>query len=104
MPTHRNVLHETMNYTNGVHICYEDRLVLVSSPAFATRVVSQVMKKFQSEIPLEDLFQSPTIAEMAALITENQAKRLGEKDLNRILSELESLSESEAQRRLADQR
>ena len=38
MQTHRNVLHETMNYTNGAHICYEDRLVLVSSPAFGDAV------------------------------------------------------------------
>jgi amino acid adenylation domain-containing protein len=69
----------------------------------ATRVVSQVIKKFQVEIPLEELFQSPTIAAMAAAITEHQAQKLGEKDLKRILSELESLSELEAQRLLADQ-
>jgi amino acid adenylation domain-containing protein len=32
---HRNVLHEIMNYTNGIHICAEDRLILVSSPSFS---------------------------------------------------------------------
>ena len=36
--THRNIIHEVMNYTNGVHICPADRLVLVSSPAFADAV------------------------------------------------------------------
>jgi amino acid adenylation domain-containing protein len=35
---HRNVLHEIMNYTNGVHICAQDRLVLLSSPSFADAV------------------------------------------------------------------
>jgi non-ribosomal peptide synthetase component F len=35
---HRNVLHEIMNYTNGVHICAHDRLVLLSSPSFADAV------------------------------------------------------------------
>ena len=30
------------------------------------------------------------------MITEHQAKKLGEQDLNRILAELESLSEDEA--------
>ena len=35
---HRNVLHEIMNYTNGVHICANDRLVLLSSPSFADAV------------------------------------------------------------------
>jgi acyl carrier protein len=67
----------------------------------ATRVVSQVIKQFQLELPLQSLFQSPTVAEMASVIAENQAKKLAEKDLNRILSELESLSDEEAQRLVA---
>jgi acyl carrier protein len=70
----------------------------------ATRVVSQVMKQFQLEIPLQSLFQSPTVAEMAAVIMEHQTKKLGEKDLERILAELESMSEEEAQRLLAAER
>src|SRR6185503_10818751 len=31
MQTHRNVLHFMMNYTNGLHICSEDRLSLLYS-------------------------------------------------------------------------
>jgi amino acid adenylation domain-containing protein len=31
MQTHRNVLHFMMNYTNGLHICTEDRLTLLYS-------------------------------------------------------------------------
>jgi len=69
----------------------------------ATRVVSQVIKKFQLELPLQSLFRSPTIAEMAAVIMEHQGKRLGEKDLDRMLGELESLSDEEVQRLLADE-
>jgi amino acid adenylation domain-containing protein len=38
MQNHRNVLHETMNYTNKAHICMDDRLVLVSSCSFADSV------------------------------------------------------------------
>src|SRR5262249_44731974 len=34
--THRNILHEIMNYTNAVHISAADRLVLLSAPNFAT--------------------------------------------------------------------
>jgi acyl carrier protein len=69
----------------------------------ATRVVSQVLKQFRIKVPLQLLFQSPTVAEMAAVITERQAKKLGEQDLNRILSELESLSDIEAESRLANE-
>ena len=62
----------------------------------ATRVVSHVIRTFQVDVPLQALFAAPTVAEMAALITQHQAKKLGEQDLHRILAELESLSEDEA--------
>ena len=63
----------------------------------ATRVVSQVIKKYQLEIPLQALFQSPTVAQMAAVITENQANTLDEREMDRILTELESLSDEQAE-------
>jgi amino acid adenylation domain-containing protein len=69
----------------------------------ATRVVSQVLKQFRIEVPLQLLIQSPTVAEMAAVITKHQAKKLGEQDLNCILAELESLSEGDAKKLLASQ-
>jgi amino acid adenylation domain-containing protein len=68
----------------------------------ATRVIAQVFEQFQMEVPLQSLFQSPTIAEMAAVITEHQAKKLGKGELDRILAELESLSDEEARRLLAE--
>jgi acyl-coenzyme A synthetase/AMP-(fatty) acid ligase/acyl carrier protein len=68
----------------------------------ATRVVSQVIKQFQLEIPLQLLFQSPTIGAMAAVISRHQANKLSDVKLDRILAELESLSEEEAGKILAD--
>jgi len=68
----------------------------------ATRVVSQVIKTFQLELPLQSLFQSPTVAEMAAVITEHQGKRLGNEELERMLAELEAMSENEAEQRLEE--
>jgi acyl carrier protein len=70
----------------------------------ATRVVSQVIKQFQLELPLQSLFQSPTIAEMAAIITEHQGKLLGEEELERLLSELELMSEEEARQLVAKEK
>jgi amino acid adenylation domain-containing protein len=69
----------------------------------ATRVVSKVLKTFQLELPLQSLFESPTVAEMAIMITNHQGNKLGEEKLNRILTKLESLSEEEARRLLSDQ-
>ena len=67
----------------------------------ATRVVSQVIKQFQLEIPLRSLFESPTVAEMSAVITEHQGKLLGKEELERLLSELELMSDEEAQQLVA---
>jgi acyl carrier protein len=68
----------------------------------AMRVVSRVVQQFQLELPLQSLFQAPTIAAMAAVITEHQGKRLGNEELERMLAELEATSEDEAEQRLAD--
>jgi hypothetical protein len=62
----------------------------------ASRVVSRVFKQYQLEIPLRSLFQSPTIAEMVAVITEHQGKMSDESRLATILDELASLSDTEA--------
>jgi amino acid adenylation domain-containing protein len=67
----------------------------------ATRVVSRVIKTFQVDVPLQALFAAPTVAEMAAMVTEHQAKKMGDQALSRVLAELESLSEDEAVNLLA---
>ncbi len=36
--THRNVLHEIRNYTNGMHIAADDRLLMVSAASFGNSV------------------------------------------------------------------
>lgn len=68
----------------------------------ATRVVSRIIKQFQLEIPLPLLFQSPTIADMAAVMTAHQGKTLDERHLAAILDELASLSDAEAQRLVSE--
>ena len=68
----------------------------------ATRVVSRVFEQYQLEIPLQSLFQSPTIAEMAAVISEHKGKMLDEIELATILDELASLSDAEAQRHVSE--
>jgi acyl-coenzyme A synthetase/AMP-(fatty) acid ligase/acyl carrier protein len=67
----------------------------------ATQVVSRVIKTFRLEIPLKALFESPTIEKMAAVIGAHRAQRLGAQDLHRLLAELESLSDEEAQKSFA---
>ena len=68
----------------------------------ATRVVSQVIKKFQLELPIQLLFQAPTVAEMAAVIMESQGRKLADSELDLILGELESLTDQETGRLLTE--
>ena len=67
----------------------------------ASRVITRVAQTFQLELPVNVLFDSPTVAEMAAVVTTHQGKTLGGEELDRILTELESVSEKEAQRLVA---
>ena len=64
----------------------------------AMQVVSRVVKKFQLDITLQSLFQSPTIADMATGITADQRNTLDEQSLTKLLEDLESLSDEAVQR------
>jgi surfactin family lipopeptide synthetase C len=66
----------------------------------AMRVVSRVIKQFQLELPVQSLFESPTVAEMAAIITANQAKLASDEDLAQMLREVDVMTEEEVQRQL----
>ena len=68
----------------------------------ATEVVSRVIKQFELKIPLQSLFQSPTVADMAAEISAHRGKRLDQSQLAAILDELESLSEAEAEQLVSE--
>jgi hypothetical protein len=62
-----------------------------------------VIKSFQLAVPLKALFESPTVADMALLIMQNQAKKVGQEDLERMLAEVEAMSEEEANKLLPDE-
>lgn len=64
----------------------------------ASGIISRVFQTFRLELPIKSLYDSPTVAEMAAVIVEHQAKTLDKEDLNCILAELEAISDEEAQR------
>jgi len=68
----------------------------------AMRIVSRVIKRFQINPPVELLFQALTVAEMAAVVTEHRGMKIGAAELERILAEVESLSEQKARQMFAD--
>jgi acyl carrier protein len=77
---------------------YDSFLNLGGHSLAATRVVSRVIERFQLELPVKMLFDSPTIADMAAVITRNQTGQTVQRDLAGMLKELEGLPEEDAQR------
>jgi hypothetical protein len=82
----------------GIH---DNFLDLGGNSLVAARIISRVFNTFRVEVPLSLFFGAPTVAEMAAVIEQYQDKMLGEKALENILAELESLTEEEAQRLLS---
>jgi acyl carrier protein len=58
----------------------------------ATQIISRVLDKFQVEIPIHTLMQSPTIAEMAEVILNHKTKQIEPDGMKRLLDEVEKSS------------
>jgi hypothetical protein len=54
-------------------------------------------------ISLRELLQSPTVADMALIITQNQAEEIENEDIERFLAELSVMSDKQAQELLAEE-
>ena len=78
----------------GVHDNFFD---LGGHSLAATRVISRVIKTFPLDLTVKALFDSPTVAEMAKVIAGHQDNKTINTDLQKVLNELESLSDEEAQ-------
>jgi amino acid adenylation domain-containing protein len=64
----------------------------------ASRVISRAIQTFRLELPVNALFDAPTVARMAAIVEQNRAKRANDAELERMLREVETMTEEEAQR------
>ena len=82
----------------GIH---DNFLELGGHLLVATQVVSRVIDKFQVDVPLRSVFDSPTIADMAVVITQYQAKKAEPERIEKLLSELEALSDDQAKQAYA---
>jgi acyl carrier protein len=90
---------EVLNVENvGIH---DNFFELGGHSLLATQVIARMRQTLEVEVQLRAMFTTPTIAGMAAVIAEHQAKTLGQPALDRILADLESLSEEEAMKILS---
>ena len=84
----------------GIH---DDFFELGGNSLLATQLISRMHETFQVQLPLRSIFESSTVAELAALIDE--AARTAQGDLEkvaRMLKNLEQLSEAEVEAMLAE--
>ncbi len=76
---------------------YDNFFDLGGNSLLGTQLVAQLRSTFQIEFPLRSLFEDPTVAGVAKIITEAKQKEQGEADkLAEILKKIEELSEEEA--------
>ncbi|MCH8061997.1 MAG: non-ribosomal peptide synthetase [Chloroflexi bacterium] len=81
---------------------YDNFFDLGGHSLMASHILSLAIKTFRVELPLKALFESPTVAEMAIVVTEHQADKVGPVEIDQMLSELDALTDRQARRLLAD--
>ena len=82
---------------------YDNFFELGGHSLLATQVISRVINTFRVKVPLRSVFQAPNVAEMAVVIVKYQVEKAESKDIDRMLAELEALSDEEARRVFGDE-
>jgi acyl-CoA synthetase (AMP-forming)/AMP-acid ligase II len=83
----------------GIH---DPFLELGGHSLLAMQIVSRVLSTLRVAIDVTTLLETPTVAQMAVVITQHLARHVLPEDLDGLLAEVEMLSEAEVSRRLSN--
>ena len=67
------------------------------------QIISHIRNEFRVQFPLFSFLEAPTIADMAAKIGECPSAETEEEEMQKLLNELDGMSDEEAQRLVAEQ-
>ena len=81
---------------------YDNFFDLGGHSLLATQVISRVRQAFQMDLPLGSIFEKPTVEKLTMVIMEKLSEGGRGGEVARILAELESLSDDEARRLIAE--
>jgi acyl carrier protein len=70
----------------------------------ATQMISRLRAAFEIDLPLRSAFDNPTVAALATFITERQLAEAESDALEKILAEVEQLSERDTKQQLDDEK
>ncbi|MBE4753764.1 non-ribosomal peptide synthetase, partial [Corallococcus sp. ZKHCc1 1396] len=90
-----NIFSELLNVKQvGIHDGFFE---LGGHSLLATQAISRIRQTFEVELPLRELFESPTVETLAVLVMEAQAAQVDPEELAALMAEMEEMSGDEAQ-------
>ncbi len=81
----------------GIHDSFFD---LGGNSIQSMRIVSRICRVFHTDLPMRIFFDFPTVAGLAAYITENRDSSISDTELEKLVADLEFLSDEEAEQLL----